>query len=66
MVVRGYCLSSLKAKTTYTVHVMIKTTGDVVGGACNCVSGKGEACSLHVTALLFYLDDLTIFLAMRK
>ena len=56
VVVRGYCLSSLKAKTTYTVNVVIKTTGDVVGGACNCVTG--EACS-HVAALLFYLDDLT-------
>ena len=58
VVVRGYCLSSLKTKTTYTVYVVIKTTGDVVGGACNCVAGKGEACS-HVAALLFYLDDLT-------
>ena len=58
VVVRGYCLSSLKAKTVYTVYVVIKTTGDVVGGACNCVAGKGEACS-HVAALLFYPDDLT-------
>ena len=53
VVVRGYCLSSLKAKTVYTVYVVIKTTGDVVGGTCNCVAGKGEACS-HVAALLFY------------
>ena len=58
VVVRGYCLSSLKAKTTYTVYVVIKTNGDVVGGACNCIAGKGEACS-HVAAVLFYLDDLT-------
>ena len=27
-------------------------------GDCNCVAGKGEACS-HVAALLFYLNDLT-------
>lgn len=45
-------------KATCTVYVVIKTTGNVVGGACNCVAGKGEACS-HVAALLFYLDDLT-------
>ena len=58
VVVSRYRPSSLKAKTTYTVYVVIKTTGDVVGGAHNCVAGKGEACS-HVAALLFYLDDLT-------
>ena len=48
----------LKIQSQYTVYVVIKTTGDVVGGACNCVTGKGEACS-HVAVLLFYLDNLT-------
>ena len=59
IVVRGYCLSSLKAKTMNTVYTVIETAGYVVGGACNCVARKGEACS-HVAALLFYLEDLAI------
>ena len=57
VVIKGYCCSSLKAKATYTVYVVLQTTGKVVGGACNCVAGKGQTCS-HVAALLFYLEDL--------
>ena len=57
IVVRGYCFSSLKAKTIYTVYVVLRTTGDVIGGAYTCVAGNGEACS-HIAALLFYLEDL--------
>ena len=30
VVVSRYCPSSLKVKTTYTVYVVIKTTGDVL------------------------------------
>ena len=70
VVVRGYCLSSLKAKTTYTVYVVIKTTGDVVGGACNSVPGKEEACS-HVLAYCSIWTTLPVmpsplFLVMRQ
>ena len=57
VVVKGYCFASLKAKTTYTVHVVLKTDGEVKGGACTCVAGKGQACS-HIAALLFFLEDL--------
>ena len=40
------------------LHSPINLTTRFFGGDCNCVAGKGEACS-HVAALLFYLDDLT-------
>ena len=56
VIVKGYCFASLKAKTTYTVHVLLKTRGEIVGGACTCVAGKGQACS-HIAALLFFLED---------
>lgn len=55
--VRAHCFSSLKAKTTYTVYVMIKNDGDVVPAACNCIAGKGGACS-HAAALLFFIGDI--------
>ena len=57
VIVRGYCHSSLKAKTTYTVYVILQSTGDVLGAQCKCIVGKGEACS-HVAALLFYIEDI--------
>ena len=56
VIVNGYCFASLKAKTTYTVHVLLKTHGEIVAGACTCVAGKGPACS-HLAALLFFLED---------
>lgn len=56
VVVKGYCFASLKAKTSYTVHVVLKIDGEVVGGACTYVVGKGQACS-HI-ALLFFLENL--------
>lgn len=40
------------------MYVVLRTTGDVVGGACNFVARKGEACS-HV-ALSFYLEGLNL------
>ena len=54
--VRAHCFSLLKAKTTYTVYVMFKKDGTVVTAECNCIAGKGGACS-HVTALLFFIED---------
>ena len=54
--VRAHCFSSLKAKTTNTVYVMFKKDGTVVTADCNCVAGKGGACS-HVSALLFLIED---------
>ena len=56
VVVKGYCFASLKAKTSYTVHVVLKIDGEVVGGACTYVAGKGQVCS-HI-ALLFFLENL--------
>ena len=56
VVVRAHCFSSLKAKTTYTVYVMFKKDGTVVTAECNCVAGRGGACS-HVAALLFFIED---------
>lgn len=56
MVIRSHCFSSLKAKTVYVVHVLMLKNGDVLGAQCNCVAGKGGACS-HVAALLFYLEN---------
>ena len=35
---------------------MLKTRGEIVGGACTCVAGKGQA-YIHIAALLFYLED---------
>ena len=53
VIVKGYCFASLKAKTTYTVHVLLKTYGEIAGGACTCVAGEGQACS-HIAFLLFF------------
>ena len=50
MVVKGYCFASLKAKTTHMFHVMLKTGGEIVGGACTCIVGRGQACS-HISFL---------------
>ena len=50
--VMGYCFASLKAKATYTVHVLLKTRGEIVRRACTCVAGKGQAYS-HIAVLLF-------------
>ena len=55
-IVKEYCFASPKAKTTYTVHIVLKTRGEIVGGACTCVAGKGQA-YIHIAALLFYLED---------
>ena len=38
------------------VYVMYKKDGIVVTAECNCVAGKGGACS-HVAALLFFIED---------
>ena len=54
---KGYCFASLKAKTSYTVHIVLKTDSAVVGGACTCVAWKGQA-FIHIAALLFFLEDL--------
>ena len=35
---------------------MLKTRGEIIGGACTCVAGKGQA-YIHIAALLFYLED---------
>ena len=35
---------------------MFKKDGTVVTAECNCVAGKGGACS-HVTVLLFFIED---------
>ena len=56
MAVRAHCFSSLKAKTTYTMYVMFKKDSTVVTAECNCVAGKGGACS-QVAALLFFIED---------
>ena len=53
---KEYCFASPKAKTTYTVHVLLKTGGEIVCGACTCVAGKGQA-YIHKAALLFFLED---------
>ena len=55
IVVRCHCLSSLKVKKVYVVH-LVKKSGDVLSASCTCISGKGEACS-HIPALMFYLKD---------
>ena len=39
VIVKGYCFASPKAKTTYNVHVLLKTRGELAGGACTCVAG---------------------------
>ena len=52
VIVKGYCFASLKAKATYTVHVLLKTRGEIVRGACTCVAGKGQA-YIHIAVLLF-------------
>ena len=33
VIVMGYCFASLKAKATYTVHVLLKTRDEIVRGA---------------------------------
>ena len=45
VIVKGYCFASLKAKTKYTVRVLLKTHGEIAAEACTCVAGKGQACS---------------------
>ena len=57
IVIRGHCFSSLKAKATYVVYVILKKAGDVVSAKCKCVAGEGGACS-HIAALLFYIEDI--------
>ncbi|XP_033730700.1 uncharacterized protein LOC117320144 [Pecten maximus] len=45
------------ARKHYTVFTCISSSsGLVLGGSCECVAGKGEACN-HVAAVLFALDD---------
>ena len=56
MVVKGYCFASLKAKTTYMFHVMLKTGGEIVGGACTCIVGRGQACS-HIHSVVTVLSS---------
>ena len=51
--VKEYCFASPKAKTTYTVHVQLKTGGEIVCGACTCVAGKGQAYIPHSCSVVF-------------
>ena len=47
--VKCHCLSSLKAKTTYSASLVMEKSRNVLAAKCNCVAGKGAACS-HCTA----------------
>ena len=42
--------TSLKAKTTYNVSLVMEKSGNVLAAKCTCVAGKGAACS-HVLPL---------------
>ena len=53
VIVKEYCFASPKAKTTYTVHIVLKTRGEIVGRACTCVAGKGQA-YIHIQWNLTY------------
>ena len=55
--VKCCCFSSLKAKTTYDVSLVMEKNGNVLAAKCTCVAGKGAACS-HCAALMFYLEHL--------
>ena len=39
VVVRGYCHLSLESKTTYTVYIVLRTSGDVLAGRCKSIGG---------------------------
>ena len=54
--VKCSCFSSLKAKATYNVSLVMEKSGNVLAAKCSCVAGKGAACS-HCAALMFYLED---------
>ncbi|VDH98588.1 Hypothetical predicted protein [Mytilus galloprovincialis] len=49
---------SLLSPYSHPVRIVSNTLvqGKVKGGTCDCVAGKGEACS-HIAALLFAIDD---------
>ena len=55
--VKCSCFSSLKAKTTYDVFLVMEKNGNVLAAKCTCVAGKGAACS-HCAALMFHLEHL--------
>ena len=55
--VKCSCFSSLKAKTTYDVSLVMEKNGNVLAAKCTCVAGKGAACS-HCAALMFHLEHL--------
>ena len=57
LVIRCHCFSSLKAKTTYQVYLLVEKSGNVLAAKCKCVAGKGAACS-HCAALMFHIEDL--------
>ncbi|KAJ8320360.1 hypothetical protein KUTeg_001947 [Tegillarca granosa] len=44
------------ARHINNVYVCLHKEGNVLGGSCECVAGKGEACN-HVAAVLFALED---------
>ncbi|CAN7988068.1 unnamed protein product, partial [Ixodes hexagonus] len=53
--VRARVLASMATTTFYTVYVALaKDTGDIEGGECSCVAGKGGVCK-HVCCVLYGL-----------